>query len=86
MFRRILSLVLCMALLPVCGLAQSVEDSLVVGMLSTRTTQLTPLEPKERDMMSLYSLLYESLVTIDDNGVPQPLLCESWTETGDGKT
>ena len=86
MIKRLLSLLLCLALLPGFAAAESVEDALVVGMLSTRTTQLTPLEPQERDMMSLYALVYESLVTIDDNGVPQPLLCESWTETGDGKT
>jgi ABC-type oligopeptide transport system substrate-binding subunit len=82
--KRILCLMLCLCFLPVFAVAESVEDALVVGMLSTRTTQLTPLEPQERDMMSLYSLVYESLVTIDDKGVPQPLLCESWTETGDG--
>ena len=86
MIKRLLSLLLCLLFLPVFAVAESVEDSLVVGMLSTRTTQLTPLEPKERDIMSLYAMVYESLVAIDDNGVPQPLLCESWTETGDGKT
>ena len=86
MLKRILSIILCLALLPVCSLAESVEDSLIVGMLSTRTTELTPLEPKERDIMSLYALMYESLVVIDDNGIPQPHLCESWTETGGGKT
>ena len=74
MFKRILCLILCLSFLPVFATAESVEDSLVVGMLSTRTTQLTPLEPQERDMMSLYSLVYESLVTIDENGVRQPLL------------
>ncbi|MBR6569975.1 MAG: hypothetical protein IKK75_05925, partial [Clostridia bacterium] len=80
MFKRILCLLLCMALVPVGALAQSVDDSITVGMLSTRTTQLTPLEPKERDIMSLYALMYESLVTIDDNGIPQPLLAETWSE------
>ena len=86
MTKRIFCLVLCLVLMPVWALGQSVEDSLIVGMLSTRTTQLTPLEPQERDMMSLYALVYESLVVIDDNGIPQPLLCENWTETGGGKT
>ncbi len=86
MLKRMLCLLMALTLLPAAALAESVEDALIVGMLSTRTTQLTPLEPQERDMMSLYALVYESLVTIDDNGVPQPLLCESWTETGGGKT
>jgi len=86
MIKRILCLVLCLALLPVCAMGESVTDSLIVGMISTRTMELTPLTPKERDIMSLYALVYESLVTVDDNGIPQPLLAESWTETGDGKT
>ena len=84
--KRLICLILCLALLPSFSLAQSVEDSLIIGMVSTRTTQVTPLIPQERDIMSLYALMYESLVTIDDNGLPQPLLCESWTETGGGKT
>ncbi len=86
MFKRLFCMLMCLVMLPVCALGQSVDDALIVGMISTRTVDLTPLEPKERDMMSLYALVYESLVTVDDNGIPQPLLCESWTETGDGKT
>jgi len=86
MFKRILSFVLCLALLPVCAVGESVEDSIIIGMLSSRTYEVRPLIPQERDIMSLYALMYESLVVIDDNGIPQPLLAESWSETGDGKT
>ena len=53
-------------------------DSLSVGIQSTKTTTIQPLVPIERDMMSIYSLVYESLVTIDDNYLPQPGLAESW--------
>ncbi len=60
--------------------------SLVVGIQSTKTTLIQPLDPVERDMMSLYDLVYESLVTIDDDYLPQPGLCESWEESGSGKT
>ncbi len=86
MKKRILSLLLCLMLLPLPALGENVENSIVLGMLSNRTTQITPLFPQERDIISLYALVYESLVTIDDDGVPQPYLAESWTETGDGKT
>ena len=86
MKKRILCLLLCLTLLPFGALSESVEDSLIVGMLSTRTLEIRPLIPQERDIMSLYALVYESLVVIDDNGIPQPLLAENWTETGDGKT
>jgi peptide/nickel transport system substrate-binding protein len=66
--------------------AENVEDSLIVGIYSTRTTEIRPLDPKERDIVSVYGMVYESLVTIDDNGLPQPLLAENWSESGDGKT
>ena len=84
--KRFVCLLLCLMLLPVGALCENVEDSLIIGMLSTKTVELTPLYPQERDMVSLYALVYESLVTIDDNGIPQPYLAESWSETGDGKT
>lgn len=85
-FKRLMALLLAAALLPGAGLAANVEDSLVVGILSTRTTEIRPLNPLERDIVSLYGVIYESMVTIDDNGMPQPLLAESWSETGAGKT
>ena len=50
--------------------ASNVEDSLVVGIQSAKTTAIRPLDPQERDMMSIYDLLYDSLVTIDDNYLP----------------
>ena len=37
-------------------------------------------------MMSVYELVYESLVNIDDDYLPQAGLCESWEESGNGKT
>ncbi|MCL1854266.1 MAG: ABC transporter substrate-binding protein [Clostridia bacterium] len=83
---RFFPLVLTACILPLVGLGKNVEDSLVLGVLSTRTTETRPLNPAERDMVSLYGVVYESLVTVDDSGKPQPLLAESWTETGNGKT
>lgn len=66
--------------------ATNVDSSLVVGIQSTKTAQLRPLDPQERDMMSIYDLLYDGLVTIDDDYLPQPCLAESWEESGSGKT
>ena len=86
MKKRLCCLLLCLVLLPVFAWAENVEDSLVIGILSTRTTELRPLTPQEKDIVSLYGMVYESLVTIDDNGLPQPLLAETWSETGGGKT
>ena len=62
------------------------SDTLVVGIYSTKTLEIRRLTPQERDIMSVYGLVYESLVTIDDDGVPQPLLAESWTVADNGNT
>lgn len=83
--RRVVCLALCLLLAP-AALAENVQDSLVVGLLSNRTVEVRPLVPQERDILSLYQMVYESLVSIDDNGLPQPLLCETWTESGQGNT
>ncbi len=58
----------------------------MLGIQSVKTTALRPLEPLERDMVSVYDLLYDSLITIDDNYLPQPGLCESWEQGNNGKT
>ncbi len=87
MFKRITCAVLALCLLTTCAaVAENVEDALILGIVSTRTTELRPLNPLERDILSIYGVVYESLVYIDDNGLPQPLLAETWTESGDGKT
>ncbi|MCE5344344.1 MAG: ABC transporter substrate-binding protein [Eubacteriales bacterium] len=86
--KRILCLLLAASVILAISptLAENVDDSLIVGIYSTRTTEIRPLDPKERDIVSIYGMVYESLVTVDDNGLPQPLLAENWTESGDGKT
>lgn len=52
-------------------------DSLSVGIQSTKTSAIQPLFPLERDMMSIYDLVYEGLVAIDDDYLPTPALAES---------
>lgn len=80
----LLSLLTLLAAMP--ALSENVDDSLVVGIYSTRTTEIRPMNPQERDIVSVYGMVYESLVTVDDNGLPQPLLAETWSETGSGQT
>ena len=60
------------------ALATNVEDMLTIGIQSTKTTLLRPLDPQERDMLSIYNIMYDGLVRIDDNYLPQPNLAESW--------
>ena len=61
-------------------------DSLSVGIQSTKTSAIQPLFPLERDMMSIYDLVYEGLVAIDDDYLPTPALAESWEMSNGGKT
>ena len=84
--KRLACLALVFLLLPYPALAENVSDSLVVGIYSTKTLEIRPFDPQERDILSIYHLVYESLVTIDDEGLPQPLLAESWNVADDGKT
>ena len=62
--------------------AENVSDSLTVGIQSIKTPAIRPLEPRERDIVSIYNLIYEPLFTIDDDYLPQPCLCESWEDNG----
>ena len=72
---RILSLLMgTLLLLPPCSRTASagnVENSLVVGIQSSKTLTIRPLLPVERDMLSVYDLVYESLIYIDDDYVPR---------------
>ncbi|MDO4484118.1 MAG: ABC transporter substrate-binding protein [Clostridia bacterium] len=80
-------LMLCLLLCDIpLSFASNVDNYLTVGIQSTKTTLIKPLEPKERDIMSVYGLVYESLVTIDDNYLPQPYLASGWEESNNGKT
>lgn len=81
----LMCLMLIISLCPT-AFATSVENELVVGMVSTKTTDIFPLEPLERDMMNVYDLMYDGLISLDDDYLPQPDLCERWEESGNGKT
>ena len=90
-FRKALCLLAALTLLPFLPLSSSakasnVEDNLVVGIQSTKTTVLRPLDPQERDIMSIYDLVYETLIVIDDNYLPSPGLAESWDLSNNGRT
>ena len=73
-------------LLPLSGLGESVGSEIVFGMISSKTYTIDPLLPQERELVSIYGVVYESLITIDDDGLPQPYLAESWSYSNGGKT
>ena len=66
--------------------AENVGNSITIGIQSTKTVNIRPFEPQERDILSVYNIMYESLVTIDDDYLPQGCLAESWEESSNGKT
>ena len=80
-----LTLALWMLLLP-SARASNVENSLVIGVQSYKTLTLRPLIPVERDMLSIYNLIYESLIYLDDDYLPQGKLAQSWETSSNGKT
>lgn len=65
--------------------ASSLESSIVFGIQSNKTLLIRPFEPVERDMLPIYNLVYESLIKIDDDYLPQGCLAESWEVSSDGK-
>ena len=58
----------------------------MIGIQCSKTITVRPFEPLERDILSVYNLVFESLITIDDNYMPQGCLAESWEESSGGKT
>ena len=88
LLHKALGVFLCLTLLtPLSALASNASDELTIGVISTKTEAIYPLEPVERDLTSLYAMAYESLITIDDDYKPRGLLAERWdAPTGSGKT
>ena len=60
------------------------KETLILGVVSTTTMRLNPLMAVEREFMSLTSLIYEGLVRMDDDYLPQPGLAERWEPSADG--
>ena len=60
------------------------KDALILGIVSTTTARFNPLTAVEREFMSLNALVYEGLVSLDDDYLPQPALAERWEPSADG--
>ena len=68
------------------ALAASMDDSLTLGMISSKTSRLNPLDPQEREFQSLTALIYEGLFALDDDYRPVPCLAQSCAPDSSGKT
>ena len=67
-------------------LSEGTDDMFSVGIISVRTQKMNPFFVEEREFKSVCALIYESLVTLDDDYRPQPCIAESWDESNDGST
>lgn len=80
-----LALAICLTLS--AGAAQDIDrQSLIIGIVSATTNRLNPLQPVEREFMSLTALVYEPLVGLDDDYLPIPVLAERWEPSSDGSS
>ena len=78
----VLCLLAAVLMLPLTADASNVQDDLVVGIQSTKTMFIRPLEPLERDFMSIYDLVYDGLMVINDDYLPECALAESYSHSG----
>ena len=84
--RRCCLILLILLILPLeAGISENVGTSITIGIQSTKTLTIRPFEPLERDILSIYNVIYESLVTIDDDYLLQGCIAESWEENSGGK-
>ena len=82
----ILTMLLMVPLQDNPAFAGNVGNSLVIGIQSSKTLTIRPFEPMERDMLSVTNLVYESLITLDDDYMPQGCLAQSWEQNGNGSS
>ncbi len=78
--RRVLALI-CTLLFLLPALPASAGhglDALTVGIVAADDMVLSPLTIRERDPLNILALVYEGLVTLDDDEIPQPCLAASW--------
>ena len=54
------------------------HDELIVGYLAAQNASVNPLYCQERDLVNMNQLVFESLVTLDDEQKPVPMLADSW--------
>ena len=55
---------------------------LTLGLVVSADAEINPLRCKYRDVMSVNALVYESLVELDENRQPAPLLADRWAVSG----
>ena len=62
----------------------NMDADLQLGYVASSAVEINPFQCVERDLVSLNQLVFESVVELDDEMKPTPLLADSWR--ADGKT
>jgi ABC-type transport system substrate-binding protein len=57
--------------------------AVTIGYLAASGATLNPFLCAERDLLSINSLVYESLFELDGNSQPQPVLADDWVQDGE---
>lgn len=60
----------------------NLSADLVVGYVGSINASVNPFRCNNRDLASLNQLVFESVVELDENLKPTPLLADSWTRQG----
>ena len=55
---------------------------LIIGYVAGENAMLNPLMCTEWDLISMNQLVFESVVDLDENMKPAPMLADSWTQDG----
>lgn len=59
------------------------DAELLIGYVAASGASLNPFLCKDWDLISLNQLVFESLVTLDENQKPSPMLADNWTHEDD---
>ena len=60
----------------------NMDADIRLGYVAAATAEINPFNCTERDLVSLNQLVFESVVELDDEMKPQPLLADSWSNQG----
>lgn len=59
------------------------DADMTLGLVAGPDAEVNPLHCKYLDIMNVNALVYESLVELDENRRPSPLLADRWANSGD---
>ncbi len=60
----------------------NMDADIQLGYVAATIVEINPFNCTERDLVSLNQLVFESVVELDDEMKPQPLLADSWSNQG----